>query len=436
MAVRNPFTAMSARVLGVVFLLLCLFFVWFTYAVFTKKFTDYDEVTLQSTKVGLSLPARADVKIRGVLVGEVLETKSDGDGAELTLGIYPDQRDTIPANVTGSILPKTLFGEKYVSLDVPAGATDSPIRPGATIERTDVALEIEEVLNDLYPLLRTVRPADLNVTLTAVADALEGRGEKIGSSLETLDGYLQRMNPEIPALLESLDNLGSVARTYDSVVPEITRLLRNTVKTTNTFESKEDQIQALFDDVAGFSGTAEAFLRKNGDNLITLSNQGTQILPLFERYSSQFPCFLDGIVKAIPRNASAFRNRTLHIIVETLPRQPRGYNVGDVPVNADDRGPFPFCDIMYDAIRGEYGQHNLPPDSIVPEINDGVNYPLGKRAAVGEAVSVDPVVGTEGQQRVIDIAASQVLAVPVTEVPDLATLLLGPLARGKAVGVR
>ncbi len=105
MAVRNPLAAMGGRALGVVFLLLCLLFVWFTYAIFTHKFTDYDEVTLQSSKIGLSLPTRADVKIRGVLVGEVLETQTSGDGAELTLGLYPETRDTIPANVTGSILP-------------------------------------------------------------------------------------------------------------------------------------------------------------------------------------------------------------------------------------------------------------------------------------------------------------------------------------------
>ena len=51
---------------------------WFTYAIFTKKFADYDEVTLQSSNIGLSLPTRADVKIRGVIVGEVLEVDTDG----------------------------------------------------------------------------------------------------------------------------------------------------------------------------------------------------------------------------------------------------------------------------------------------------------------------------------------------------------------------
>jgi len=422
----------TGRAYGAAFLALCLLFVWLTYAVFTKKFSDYDEVTLQSSKVGLSLPARADVKIRGVLVGEVLDVRTDGDGAKLTLGLYPDQTKTIPSNVTASILPKTLFGEKYVSLDVPR-SPGRPIRAGETIKRTDVAIEIEEVINDLFPLLRTVQPAELNYTLNALAEALEGRGDKIGESFETLDGYLRRINPEIPALIESLDNLGGVSATYESVVPELTRLLRNTVKTTNTFESKEDEIQALFDDVAGFSGTAETFLRQNGDNMIRLADQGAQIFPVLAKHSPAFRCFLRGAVASIPRNESAFRNKTLHIKLETLAKQPRGYEPRDRPANADNRGAFPFCREMYRAVNGGYDQENLIPQRLVPDIRDGVDYDGGirKRPAVGDAV-----VGTESEQVVLDAAAAAVLGIPVEEVPDLATLLVGPLARGHEVDVR
>jgi phospholipid/cholesterol/gamma-HCH transport system substrate-binding protein len=104
------------KVLGVVFICLLLAGVWFTYAIFSKKFAEYDEVTLQTSTIGLQLPDRADVKIRGVIVGEVLDYEPVGDGAEVTLGLFPSQVHTIPANVTGAIVPKTLFGEKYVSL--------------------------------------------------------------------------------------------------------------------------------------------------------------------------------------------------------------------------------------------------------------------------------------------------------------------------------
>ena len=117
------FILRQRKALGVVFLALVVLAVYMTYATFTKKFADYDEVTVKTSKIGLQLPSRADVKIRGVLVGEVLATDTSADGAELTLGLFPSQVDTIPANVTASIVPKTLFGEKYVSLIVPDDAS-------------------------------------------------------------------------------------------------------------------------------------------------------------------------------------------------------------------------------------------------------------------------------------------------------------------------
>ena len=84
-----------------------------------------------------------------------------------------------------------------------------------------MAIEVEQVLSDLYPLLRTVQPAQLNYTLTALADALEGRGEKLGNNLVVLDDYLKRMNPKIPLLVDDLGKLASVSDTYAAVAPEL-----------------------------------------------------------------------------------------------------------------------------------------------------------------------------------------------------------------------
>ena len=41
------------RVFGVAFLTLLLLAGWFTYAVFNKSFTEYDEVTLRASHTGL-----------------------------------------------------------------------------------------------------------------------------------------------------------------------------------------------------------------------------------------------------------------------------------------------------------------------------------------------------------------------------------------------
>ncbi len=410
------------KALGVIFVALLLLGVWLTYATFTKKFVDYDEVTLTTSNVGLQLPNRADVKIRGVIVGEVLEAKAgQGKGAELTLGIYPDKIREIPANVTGSIVPKTLFGEKYVSLVVPDTGPSGTIRAGQTITRTKVATELEEVLSDIYPLLTTVRPGDLNATLTALATALEGRGEQLGQNLETVDSYLKRINPEIPALLEDLKLTAQVSDTYADILPEVATILDNTVKTTGTLEEKEASLTATLRDVRSFSDTARSFLDANGDKLRELGELSTPVLRAVARYAPTIPCMAAGIVKAQGRLASAFRGYELHIVLETLQDQPREYTEEDAPIFGDDRGP--DCLGLPDI---PYSQENPYPP--LPHLNDGMNGNTGKgnnRPAPGSATDYratpDQVTALRGA-----------LGTEYDAGTDLGVVLAGPLVAGGA----
>jgi phospholipid/cholesterol/gamma-HCH transport system substrate-binding protein len=428
--------AIQHRTLGVVFLVLLLLFVWLTYAIFTKKFEDYIPVTLKTSRIGMQLPELADVKVRGVMVGDVREISAEGDGATLQLAIDPAKAEIIPANVSARILPKTLFGEKFVALQVPADPVGESISAGDVITESRVAIEVQKVLSDVYPLLRTVQPAQVNYTLSAMATALEGRGEAIGENLSVLDGYLRRMNPQIPVLVENLRKLGSVSEVYRDVVPELANILRNSVTTGRTFVAKEQKIEALFGDVARFSDTSREFLEANGDNMVRLAEQGQAQLPLFEKYSPIFPCLLDGLAGAVTPHAQIFRGHTLHINLEVLPGQPRGYGVQDDPQYADHRGvTAQSLKDCRDSVSGRWNQQNLPPDRVVPELHTGVEYPLGKRAATGFDVT-SGFAGTAAERSFVNRVVSPVMGVRPDEVPDVATLLFGPLARGTEVSLR
>ncbi|WGX95983.1 MCE family protein [Nocardioides sp. L-11A] len=407
------------KALGVVFVALLLLGVWLTYATFTKKFTDYDRVTLKTSSIGLQLPNRADVKVRGVIVGEVLDARSGADGAELTLGIYPDKIGVVPANVTGSIVPKTLFGEKYVSLVVPETGPSGTMRAGGTIDRTVVSTELEEVLSDLYPLLRTVQPAELNATLTALATALQGRGELLGKNLETLDGYLKRINPQIPALLEDLKLTAQVSDTYADILPQVAQILDDTVKTTGTIEEREAALTATLRDIRSFSDTARSFLDANADRLKRAGELSTETLRAVARYAPTIPCMAAGIVKAQGRLAEAFRGFELHIVLETLQDQPRKYTPADAPIFGEDRGP--DCLGLPDIPWSQ--QNPFPP---LPHLNDGMNGDTGKgnlRPAPeysGYTGSPDDVAALRGAlDEAYDGAGS-----------DLNVLLAGPLLTG------
>jgi phospholipid/cholesterol/gamma-HCH transport system substrate-binding protein len=423
---------MRTKALGVLFLALMLAAVWATYGVFTQKFSDYDEVTVKASRIGLQLPQRADVKIKGVIVGEVLDFEPTAEGADITLGLYQDRTTDIPRDVTASILPKTLFGEKFVSLVVPDGGSSAqPIADGDVIRRTDLSIEVEQVLSDLYPLLRAVQPADLNTTLNAVATALEGRGDQLGETLETLDAYLTRFNPELPALVEDLRLTAQVSDTYADVLPEVATILRNTITTTSTLEDREDKLQALFNDVSRFAAVTERFTRANGDNLVRLADLSAAQLEVFARYAPEYPCLLGGIVGAGKLQAEAFRGFTLHIVLETLPNQPRGYGPQDAPVYGDKRGP--YCGQLPSP---GYSQAN---PGTQPDFVDGVDEPTGKgtsRVGPGWSGTAAGFAGGRDESALLKALLAPGLGVSGDDVPDLGVLLVGPIARGAEVSLR
>jgi phospholipid/cholesterol/gamma-HCH transport system substrate-binding protein len=429
------------RLLGVLFIGMLVLGVWLVNGVFTQKFVSFDNVSLKTQTIGLQLPEKADVKVRGVIVGQVNKIDSQGKGATLTLGIRPDKIKEIPANVTAAILPKTLFGEKYIDLQIPKDPSSSALKAGDSIGQTKLPIEVEKVLNDFYPLLRTVQPAELNYTLNALATALEGRGNKIGESLDTLDGYLKRMNPQLPALITDIKLLAKVTGTYADVTPALAATLRNTVKTGNTLRSKEANLKAFLVQSTAFSDTATGFLNDNGDNLIRLGKLGAPILALLARYSPEFPCLLDGIVRQAPMLGQTFRGFIFHINLRTLKQQPRGYTAADRQVYGADNGPncahLPNPPVPYYPKAGQF-----------PNLNDGVNgigkgdnqrtatgFGVRRPATSGTAMS-SSVAGFAGQKALVNSLTAPVLGVPVSQMSDVATLLFAPVLSGSEVSVQ
>ncbi len=424
--------------LGILFICLLLAGIWLTYGVFTQKFTHFDEVTLDAPAIGLQMPDRADVKIRGVIVGQVLGFSATDQGAKVRLGIFPSQLHTIPRNVTGAIVPKTLFGEKYVSLVVPDAPSSDHLQVGQTITHTDIPVEVQKVLADLYPLLRTVQPADLNLTLNAISTALEGRGEALGQDLVTVDHYLKRINPQIPQIVNDLRLTTTVSNTYADVMPEVAQILRNTIKTTGTLEDRHQQLQTLFTDVSSFSHTAHDFLSTNGDNIIRLGEVSRPQAQMLARYAPEYPCLLGGLVNAGKREAEAFRGFTLHIVLEALPHQPRGYTPADSPVYADNRGP--SC---LDLPSPRWTQAN--PLNHQPNFDDGINSPTGKgtdRVAppyghlVGGLGGGSGYAGGPAEAGLLKSLLGPSLGESTQDVPDLGVLLVAPMARGAKVSLR
>src|SRR4051795_1764634 len=186
---------------GVAFLGVLALLVALSVALYTKAFTPVVMVSLETDRVGNQLSTHADVKLRGIRVGEVRRIHSSGQGATIKLALSNDLAHLIPADVSAQLLPKTLFGEKEVNLIATPGSTARPIRAGDVItqDRSKTSIETERVLNDFLPLLQSLKPAQLSLTLNALSSGLRGRGDRLGRNFAATEDYFRQLNPEIPA---------------------------------------------------------------------------------------------------------------------------------------------------------------------------------------------------------------------------------------------
>src|SRR6266496_4839640 len=128
------------RVLGVVMLALIVALVALSVAIYDQRFTKVVLVKLETDHTGNQLLPHSDVKERGVVVGEVRSISSHGDGATITMALNPSKAKTIKNYYVAQLLPKTLFGERYVSLIAPqdeaaTSAYCKPGQPAGTVER-------------------------------------------------------------------------------------------------------------------------------------------------------------------------------------------------------------------------------------------------------------------------------------------------------------
>ncbi|GAA2413403.1 MCE family protein [Actinomadura vinacea] len=422
----GPMATVSRRLQGVVFLLVPALLVWLAVAIYQKRFTDATMVTLRTGSVGNELHRHADVKVRGVVVGEVREIDADGSGARLTLALKPGTVRRIPANVSAQMLPTTLFGQRFVALIPPAQPAAARLTEGSVIneDRTANAVELQEVLNNTLPLLTAVQPAKLSATLTAMSQALEGRGGELGQTLVTLDAYLAKFNPELPALNRNIHELVAFSHNYADATPDILDALYDFTSTSRTVVDQRRNLSELYSTVTSGAQDLTTFLRANSANMIQLASSSRPSLEVLARYSPEFPCVFSMLTDFIPEMNRALGKGTdrpgLRVQITAVPSKGRYIPGRDTPRYTAGGGPRCYP-VPYDpsggaAVRGQAAPPwQQAPVAVAP---GGLGLPNSPQE----------------NTLVNELIAPGMREVPQS-LPDWSSVLVGPVYRGAKVSV-
>jgi phospholipid/cholesterol/gamma-HCH transport system substrate-binding protein len=176
----------------------------------------------------------------------------------------------VPANVVARILPATVFGTTFVDLVVHGTPAKDDLEAGATVkaDTTQETLEFQQALDDIDRLVKALGPADLASAIGSAAQALQGRGGQLAATVETLNSYLARLNPRMPAVRSDLNDLAVTTDVLDEVAPELLDATEASLTFLNSLVRQEAAFTTLLTGGTELADLADGFLSRNQERLV------------------------------------------------------------------------------------------------------------------------------------------------------------------------
>lgn len=265
-----------------------------TAASFSGTFHPSVPLTLVSDRAGLVMEPGAKVKLRGVQIGQVASIGTDVKAAELRLKMDPGPFKYLPSNVEAEIKSTTAFGSKYVDLIVPEHPSATTLRPGAVLRSRNVTVEVNTVFENLQSVVQTLDPAKLSAILSAFAQSLRGKGDRIGQAITDADNVLLTVNPRMGTIQRDWRLFGKTSAAYSVAAQDIVSILDASSTTGATLTDNRRSLEALLLSATGFSQAGINVIGNNESRIVRSVNLLDPTTALLNKYSPTFTCLFQG----------------------------------------------------------------------------------------------------------------------------------------------
>jgi phospholipid/cholesterol/gamma-HCH transport system substrate-binding protein len=278
-----------------VLLIVIMGLVAMTALLFSGTLSTYVPLKLVSDRAGLVMEDGAKVKLRGVQVGVVGSIATENNLAALNLKMDPGPFRYLPSNVEAEIKSSTAFGAKYVDLIVPPeGASSESLRPDAVLRSRNVTVEVNTVFENLQAVVHAIDPAKLNSVLSAVAESLRGKGDRIGEAFTASNDLLLAVNPRMPTVRRDWQLFGKTARAYSDAAQDILSILDSFSTTSTTISAHAGALDTLLVSAVGFSTAGINVIGGNQPALVRAMNILDPTTNLLMKYSPTYTCLFQG----------------------------------------------------------------------------------------------------------------------------------------------
>jgi virulence factor Mce-like protein len=281
------------------------------------------EVTATFARAGQLLRPTSDVKLRGVLVGEVTRIDVERSGqARVTMRLFPDQK--IPDNVNATIRAKTLFGEKYVAFATPPQPSGLDLRQGSQIpeSRTVPPLEVETVLTKAVPVLNAIDPEQFAAALHALAQGFVGNTDQLRRATLQGETLLTQTERTLPNLERNLVHLKHFASALNQSDTDLLRALDGLSAVGDVLRAHPQEFDATLQNLVPLATNLGDVLTARQGDLGDLAGKGRAVLDQVANRSQNLPNLvnaLDGFLGVWVADLSQGPNWRILVTTSPLP---------------------------------------------------------------------------------------------------------------------
>jgi len=383
----------------------------------------------------------APVRFHGVKVGEISSIDPGKNSSRVTLALTDSAFDEIPRSVMARVLPRTFFGDMYVQLVLSPGAEErtETLSGGDQVVVDDGAdaVNLYNVFTKLSRLIDEVRPQELTVALTAVSNAVSGRGDQHGLMIDDWWAASKEMEASVNEFIDATPEFRAVVESLERATPAVIETMGSITAISRGIVEHQGALGEFFASAVDFVSATDSFVADHRASLITVIDAtGTVLSTVGENP--------DGISRTIAEaekfgKAGAILFSTGRFNIKTVATfsQPMPYTAADCPEYGDLRGA------QCNGRGAEYGvgpvrKPGQGPGRVLnpPRRSTSSNTPRtsasGRPDIVGGPAEAKPLGELE---KSLKPTARKPAAGTVTPNPAT-TLMLGPMVRGTEVRVR
>ncbi|MGQ0576142.1 MAG: MCE family protein [Pseudonocardia sp.] len=229
-------------------------------------------VTIEFADV-LELVPQSLVKVNDVDVGTVGDIRVSPDFTAL-VDVRINGGVRVPADAVARIRQTSLLGEKFVSIDAPAGTTAAnpgpAIADGATIPlaRTSRGAEVEEVLGALSMLLNGGGVEQIRTISVELNSALDGNEDEVRALLGDLDEFVGALDESKSDITRALDELNRLSIVLAERRGQIRGALDDLAPGLRELESQRTRLVELLRSLDELSGVATDVIDRSRDDAV------------------------------------------------------------------------------------------------------------------------------------------------------------------------